>query len=165
MTVFIRQLVCGGWILFFALPLQAKQTQLFVDPDFSGAGTGAASAPWRALDPSAWLKINTELASGDVTVFFSARAADADVYQTTTAQLQLRRTDTSSNRLTLDGMSRYNANDATPVWFDYTGTSRFTINYGGWDAITGTTNSPYLASYITLRGFRAFSKDGKPINI
>src|SRR5262249_30841726 len=45
----------------------------YVDPDFTGTPNGTGAAPWRYLDASAWSTINTELATGDVTVFFSAR--------------------------------------------------------------------------------------------
>ena len=146
-------------------PPPPAATVFYVDPDFAGTSNGSSSAPWRSLDTGAWAVLNANLALGNVTVYFSARQASSDTHQLTTTQIQLWRTDGSANRLTLDGMSQYNANDANPTWSAYSGSSRFTVNYNGWDAITGTTNAPYLASNITIRGFRAFSTEGKPLNL
>ena len=55
------------------------------------------------------------LISGDVTVYLSARNAGSDTNQASPVELNLRRTNTSSNLLILDGISQYNTNDSTPA--------------------------------------------------
>jgi len=139
-------------------------TSYYVDPDFGGSATGAAATPWTSLTAGAGTTINPALASDDVTVFFSARAAGSDIHETTTTQIQLKRTDTGTKRLTLDGMSQYNTDDATPSWSAYAGPSRFEVSYTGEDALAGHAGAPTLQSYTTVRGFRLFSTSGKPLN-
>jgi hypothetical protein len=136
----------------------AAATSFYVDPDWVGAQTGAAASPWISVTAAAWTVINTELANNDVTVYFSARAASADVDQTTTIPVFVSRTDTSSHRLTLDGNSQYNQNDGAPSWASYTGASRFQI----------TANNPFMTAYaensnITVRGFRVIATQGQII--
>ena len=141
-------------------------TVSYVDPDWTGDQTGAAATPWTSLTASAWTTINTALATDDVTIYFSARNASIDKDETTTTQLQLKRTDTGTHRLTLDGMSQYNTNDANPSWAMYSGSSRFqhNISVTGADALVGYLVAPTLQSYITVRGFRFFAADGKAVN-
>src|SRR5262249_22506364 len=65
------------------------------------------------------------------------------------------RIDGSTNRLILDGMSKYNANDASPTWMDYSGSSRFKITVPGAAIDTDNEHSPYPhRDYVTIRGFR-----------
>jgi hypothetical protein len=149
---------------YVAALLPAAAIECYVDPDFAGTSTGTAKAPWRELDSAAWSAINRQLVQADVTIYFSARDAKSDTDQLTNRQIQLRRTDNSSHRLTLDGMTKYNSDDVKPLWLSYSGTSRFNIHFVGDDAITATTSAPRLSSNVTIRGFRAFSTDGKPIN-
>src|SRR6266850_3144262 len=133
----------------------------YVDPNWGGSVNGSASSPWRSLDSSAWGTINAALASDSVTVYFSARGASSDTDQTTTTQLEIRRTNTSSRRLTLDGMSQYNTSDASPSWAPYSGNSRFKI-VGGGSAITSANFGTGTASprnFITVRGFKASGTD------
>src|SRR5882724_10369176 len=124
-----------------ALVHQASALTLFyVDPSYTGATrTGSPTKPWQSLSdgvsPSPWSAINTALNTDAVTVYFAARLAGSDADKTTGTQISLDRTNLSTNRLTLDGMSKYNTTSGTTNgnWVDYlpAGTSRFrvTANY------------------------------------
>jgi len=157
----------GSWDLFARVaciltitlgsPLAAvAATSFYVDPDWTGAATGAASSPWQSLGSAAWTTINNALSSGPVTVYFSAREAGADTNETTTAALNVYRTDTTSNRLTLDGNSKYNTNDGAPLWAAYSGTSHFQIT-AAYPVSTGTGER----SNTTARGFRLIATNGQ----
>src|SRR4029079_5228538 len=78
--------------------------------------------------------------------------------ETATWELYLYRYSTSSYRLTLDGMSRYNANDVTPSWAAYSGSSRFQI-MSGYPISTYDVAAPQ--NYVTIRGFRVVSVGGQ----
>jgi hypothetical protein len=140
----------------------SSQTAFYVDPTYTGGNNdGSAAYPWTDLGTSStdtqWTAINNALATTPVIVYFSARQAGSDVPEETTNAVRVFRTDTSTNRLTLDGMSQYNANDVTPSWMNYTGSSKMRIRIGdgsislGWGFSPGT--SLYTQHYITLRGF------------
>jgi hypothetical protein len=94
-------------------------TTYYVDALFTG-GTrnGSASNPWLSLsDSGAWSAINTALASGAVTVYFSACNPGCTAPETSNSQISLAgRTNTSTNMLTLDGISKYNTNSSAPSW-------------------------------------------------
>src|ERR1700734_111178 len=96
-------------ILALSLPALAQST-FYVDPAFTGgSNNGSAAHPWTSLS-SGWSTINTSLASGAVTVYFSAT-------QSQNVQISLAsRTNTSTNVLTLDGASFKNTNETTPSW-------------------------------------------------
>src|SRR5262249_3191327 len=104
-------------------------------------------------------------------IYFSARTATSDTSEQfvppTGARLFVNRgcrsgtlnctsgaDTTGAHRLTLDGMSLYNTNDATPHWVTYTGTHKFKIDCVntcgsmsiGWD-------DDNQRDYVTLRGF------------
>jgi hypothetical protein len=91
-------------------------TNFYVDPDWTGAKSGTQSRPFAILDESVWRRINAALASGDVTVYFSALKADGVTQQSRAWFVQCRRTDYSAHRLTLDGYSKYNSNETAPNW-------------------------------------------------
>ena len=141
-------------IILFSLPAQAM-TDFYVDPDWSGAQTGASDAPWTWPQ---WNTINSILQNDDVTVFFSAREAGSDTNETSTTRLEILRTDTSSNRLTLDGMSKYNTSDSNPSWSNYNGSSKFQIT----SEYTIHTGTGAKRSYVTVRGFRAINTGNAP---
>src|SRR6266850_1849817 len=113
----------------------SSQTAFYVDPTYTGTlQTGSAETPWTTLveDNNAswrqqWTTINDALATAPVIIYFSARTAESDIAEQLTGSVRLSRTDKSSNRLTLDGMSKYNTDDVTPSWVDYTGTSKMRI--------------------------------------
>src|SRR5262245_60607821 len=104
----------------------ATMTEFYVDPDFAGpVQDGSAANPWTRLDGyptgAVWTAINNALATGDVTVYFSARAAASETNQISYVAVDLARTNKSAFRLTVDGMSRYNTNDENPSWLVYNG--------------------------------------------
>lgn len=145
-----------------SVPLQAA-VEFYVDPDWAGTASGNASAPWVKLDGPAWSTINAELDNGPVTVYFSARQALADSNQTTVDRLNIRRTSTSQHRLVLDGMSRYNANDASPDWRSYSGRSRYEIR--STRPLTTDNSNGGRRYRFTVRGFRTLSEGGQSVFI
>ena len=175
---FVLRVVLVGLLVWFGSSRQALAVTCthYVDPDWGGTASGTASQPWTSLTSSAWTTINTALASGAVYVCFSARAAGSDINQTTTTELLVLRTDTSTNLLTLDGMSQYNTNDGAPSWTDYpartqtvtlsTGTvvtgrfyngSRFTITAS---IPISTDTGQVVRSYVTIKGFHGIATGG-----
>jgi hypothetical protein len=149
-------------LFIFGTPLRSfAQTAYYVDPDYTG-GTrnGSASNPWQSLSDTVtntpWTVINAALASGPVTVYFSARKAASDTNQTSGVQISVLRTDTSTNVLTLNGNSQYNTNANTPSWAPYSGNSKFNVNTGNQNpAITSSNDlSPHPPrNYVTVHGF------------
>jgi hypothetical protein len=92
-------------------------TDFYFDPDWAGTQSGTASQPWADLNISSrWATINSALASGDVTIYFSALKADGVTQQSKQMFIQIRRYDNSSHRLTVDGYTKYNSNETTPAW-------------------------------------------------
>ena len=91
-------------------------TNFYVDPDWTGMKSGTQAHPFATLNKSAWQRINTALANGDVTIYFSALKADGVTQQSKAWFVQCRRTDYTAHRLTLDGYSFYNSNETTPNW-------------------------------------------------
>ncbi len=136
--------------------------EFYVDPTCTGTGTGdgSAAAPWRTLVEDGnpgfadqWAAINRALHDGDVTVFFTARQAGRDEAEELVGSVRVERTDTSDHRLTLDGMSAWNTNDAAPVWKPYGGSRRMRIRVTrgccfsiGWD-------DDRSRDHVTMRGF------------
>jgi K319L-like, PKD domain len=147
-----------------------SQTAFYVDPTYTGGlNDGSAAHPWTSLAASSssaqWAAINAALAYNNVIVYFSARAASADVSDVEHKGVDLWRTDTSTHRLTLDGMSKYNTNDATPSWTTQTGTSRFSIDITSGSISIGvqTSNSNYPMHNTTIRGFELSGASGRAL--
>src|SRR2546425_13348769 len=84
-------------------------TNFYVDPDWTGVQVGTASQPWSTLNATTWSSINAALASDDVTIYFSALKADGVTQQSQQLFVQIRRTQPSSYRLTVDGYTFYNS--------------------------------------------------------
>jgi hypothetical protein len=153
-AVVLALLIFGASLSCFA------QTSYYVDPDYTG-GTrdGTAPKPWLSLSDTItntpWAVINTALASGPVTVYFSARKAGSDTNQTSSVPIEINRTDTSTNRLTLDGSSQYNTNVSAPSWRNYSGSSKFHINASGPDPAIDSNNigTSIQRNYLTIHGF------------
>ena len=156
----------------------ASQIAFYVDPTYTGSTqNGSVSAPWKSLLDSdsdyttKWNTIKSALATNDVIIYFSARTAGSDTSEqflmpngarlfidrgcrAGTANCTSGADTTGSHRLTLDGMSKYNTNDAAPNWVDYTGTKKFKVNCAktcgsmsiGWD-------DDNQRDYVTIRGF------------
>jgi hypothetical protein len=157
-----------------------SQTSFYVDPGFAGSPrNGSASAPWQSLnDGNPWATINASLASGPVTVYFSAQSGGQPV--SSNATITINRTDTGSNVLTLDGISKYNTNESSPnwavssspvpckpaagagpncVWYK---APKFTIT--GTLPITSNASSTNCYSNITVQGFKLNRTEGQIFN-
>jgi hypothetical protein len=141
----------------------SSQTAFYVDPTFTGVGNGTAQAPWKTFadgnpDQAAqWGAINKALATRPVIIYFSARQAGSDTPEEIVGAVHVLRTDRSSNRLTLDGMSKYNTNDTAPSWRDYTGPSKMRIRQTGGCCLSigwyyPPDGDPKM-HYVTIRGF------------
>lgn len=129
----------------------AADSTYYVDGDWTGAESGTQSEPWQTIN---WSTVNTSLASGNVTIYLSAREAGSDTddsYDNGDADPDVidfdNRTDTSANRLTVSGNEKWNSNDSTPSWSDYTGNSKCRVQK--LDAQNGTLTR---RSNITMRG-------------
>jgi hypothetical protein len=95
----------------------AAANSFYVDPDYSGGSSdGSAARPWTQLTSTSWQAINSSLSAGDVAVYFSALKAGGTQRQSKVSFLEVRRTNPSANRLTIDGYSYYNSNTGTPSW-------------------------------------------------
>jgi hypothetical protein len=160
----------------------SSQTAFYVDTDYTGLITdGSAARPW--TDPSQvdWRgSILTALATNDVIVYFSARHAGSDSPESSSTTVWVNRpghcgypntpspcdSTTGTHRLTVDGMSLYNADTThvAPNWVPNSGTSKFKIvppptNGGialGWD-------DDVKRDYITLRGFEVTGTCGRVV--
>lgn len=147
----------------------SSQRAFYVDPDYAGQGDGTASRPWRVLISSPngpeWSAINRALAQGPVIVYFSAREAGVDAPEETTDEVNVLRTDTTTNRLTLDGMSQYNADDAQPSWREYAGPCKMRIRIlkGALSIGCHGTEPEYPMHYVTVRGFEATGGSGRVV--
>ena len=150
-----------------AFASQGQAADFYVDPDYAG-GTrnGTTANPWQSLADTAtnnpWSAINGALASGAVTVYFSAREAESDTNEISYVGIAISRTDSSSNRLILDGMSRYNTSDSNPGWAAYGGSSKFEVqaDYPINSYTIQIDNNYVNQNYITLRGFKAVAGTG-----
>ena len=148
--------------------LSAEITNFYVDPDFIGTTQGTADNPWTTLGngkSAQWAAVNAALASGDVNVYFSAREALSDIPDEITKQILIYRSDTSSHRLTLDGMSIYNTNDTVPQWVDYSGTSKMRIKITGQSLSIGTElgSGTGPMNYTTIHGFEVTGSTGRVV--
>ena len=101
-------------------------TLYYLDPDWGGTQSGTQAQPFASFSAGNWTTINTALASGDVTVYLSARDAGSDVDDQLAANISIdgNKTANPTGTLTLDGVSFYNTNDGTPSWAAYSGTSK-----------------------------------------
>lgn len=145
----------------------STQRAFYVDPDCPAGGDGSASRPWRSLlsvpTGPEWTAVNQALAQGPVIIYFSAREAQQDVPEETTSEVNVLRTDRGTHRLTLDGMSRYNADDAHPSWRDYGGACKFRIKIlrGALSIGCHSTMPEYPMHYVTVRGFETTGASGR----
>ena len=147
------------------------QTAFYVDPTYTGANSdGSAARPWRSLagdyaNSAQWNAINSALASNNVIVYFSARLAGADLSEIENKSVNIFRTDRSTNRLTLDGISMFNANDGVPSWQPNLGSTRFhiAITSGPMSIGVQTSNSSYPMHHTTVRGFELSGASGRAL--
>src|SRR5256714_1834730 len=153
--------LCLSW-LAVSLGLRAATT-FYLDSDWTGTPNGTASQPWKSLSLDAWSQINSALATGDVTVYFSAREASSDtddLYDIDGDRVQdiidlNFRTNAGNSVLTLDGNSMYNTSDTTPQWRAYSGHSRSQVLY-----VTAQNSFHHKISNITLHGLHVATTDG-----
>jgi parallel beta-helix repeat protein len=159
---------------------ESSQTAFYVDPTYTGSTqTGAAATPWKSFldqdsdDIVKWNTINAALASNDVIIYFSARQARSDTSEqlapTHGSRVFVNRRcaggsstcpgpgdTTRPHRLTIDGMSLYNTDDARPNWVPYGGANRFKINCVGSNSCGSQAccwDDDKKRDYITIRGF------------
>jgi hypothetical protein len=132
----IFNLIIKVWLVIIVCLLIAiwseAATTFYVDPDYTGSTkNGAASPPWNSLGSwgsSQWNAINSALASGNVTVYFSCKHYSNAANETTTTALNICRTaGTGTYRLTLDGNAMY-YNDSSQT--------SDTLLGSAWDKIT-----------------------------
>jgi hypothetical protein len=137
----------------------SSQTVFYVDPTYTGIGRGTARAPWKSFEDNnprqtvQWSLINRALATNDVIIYFSARQAGADTAEQISGPIRVHRTDTSTHRLTLDGMSQYNTDDASPSWADYAGPHRMRLKMTSGCCFSIGWDDDVPQDYITIRGF------------
>jgi hypothetical protein len=133
-------------------------TLFYVDPDYAGDDAdGSAQHPWSAFGDGPWAAIDEALAANDVVVYFSAREAAEDTDEVFQGTVGIYRTSGSTYRVTLDGMSRYNTDDAAPSWSDYAGTSRLRVMA---DYAINSADETTPRDYVTIRGFKAVAGVG-----
>src|SRR5712692_4675992 len=152
-----------GFLLLAASAGVHAAATFYVDSNWTGAQSGSATQPWTYLSSSAWTSINNALASGGVTVYFSARQASSDtddIYDTNGDGIQdgidlSKRSDTGGNVLTLDGNSKYNTSAMSPNWVSYSGKSKCRFGY-----LTAQNASHVKYSNITIHGLHVATVDG-----
>jgi hypothetical protein len=161
-----RRMTRVGLIIFASVGFFGAveaSTSFYVDPDWTGVKSGTQSRPFAILDRSAWHRINAALASGDVTIYFSAREAASDApayYHTVGNHVQLeidltKKSTGTSYHLTLDGKSFYNTNHASPAWSANTGNNMCIVR----DFVS--QNASHIKySDITIHGFNITCNTG-----
>lgn len=147
--------------ILFPLPSFAM-TYFYVDSDCSESGaTGQSGNPWQYMG-QAWSTVNAALASDDVTIYFSAREAGSDTsdkyYRYSDPEnprgIDLEnRTDTSNHTLIFDGRTKYNTNDSSPSWLDYSGSSMAIVNN-----FNSQNSSHAKISRVTIDGFNIYQE-------
>lgn len=147
----------------------------YLDPDVaSGTHVGTQANPWQTVN---WTSINTLLATGNVTVYFSAANAAHNANQAYSTGINIARTNTGTNVITFDGISKYNTNDTTPSWATNSapqlcveGTTSCTWGTDFKAAITA--GAPFGSNatvtncmgYIAILGFKLVATSSQPIN-
>jgi hypothetical protein len=163
-------------IVFAVLCVKASvaQTSFYIDPAFTGGTrTGSQSQPWHSLsDSGAWSAINSALAGGNVTVFFSATGSSTNAVGLGS------RTDSSTHVLTLDGISQKNTNSNTPSWvanvtpqpckFDAPGCEwasapKFTVT--ATTPFAGTDSAGNCNGFFTIQGFTIHNTEGQTADL
>src|SRR5208282_5182604 len=170
------------------IKIGVAQTTFYVDPAFSGTRNGSASNPWQSLsdnvNPTPWNAINSALANGPVTVYLTACNTNCTANTVTTSPISITRTDTGTNQLTLDGISKYNTSESSPSWttnvipapctgFRCAASAPFATAHKYQVGVLGTgisypiqTNSSFsdCYGYITLQGLQIIRSEGQIIN-
>jgi hypothetical protein len=140
------------------------QKSFFVDPSAEHVGDGSSLLPWRDFadgnpdNAMQWAAINDALRFYDVIIYFSARHADTDTAEEMTnlyddAVVRVKRTDTSTHRLTLDGHALYNTNVFSGAWTYNMGLNSMRLVMTGGCCISIGWDNDASYDYVTLRGF------------
>lgn len=128
-----------------------EPASFYVQPDALTNGDGSAARPWRRLTDTAWKQIDRALSADDVAVFFCARGS-------TGRDVPIARTDDSPHRLTLDGMSRYKADEEAATWKENRTAHRHRIT-ARYPIGTGRTKR----NRVTVRGFHLVATCGQGV--
>lgn len=142
----------------------ADTTYYFDHLHTAGSPAGTAANPWTSWGATQNSAVSSALASGNVTVYFTALKADGVTQESYTNSIALERSDTGANRLTLDGASFYNTSKSSPSWsanptdisLAHTNSKVFRVYNGasnlgiGHDVPTATNRKQ---DNITVRGF------------
>jgi len=115
------------------------------------------------LGSTEWAAINNALTTRDVIVYFSARVASSDTDQVYGApsEIDINNKTTNSFRLTLDGHSKYNANDSAPSWQNYSGTAKAKVRN-----FLSQNGSRTKLNKVTIDGFRiSMTAGGSAVSI
>jgi len=192
----VTNLARMSWTVFFLMlcvGTSAAQTatSFYVDPNYvGGLRNGSSTNPWQSLSDGGASKnitttINTALGSGPVTVYFSACNTTCTANTVATTQVNITRTDTGTNVLTLDGISQYNTNESSPSWspnvtpapctgFRCAATAPFATAHKFQVGATGkgvtipiASNATSLAciGFITVQGFDFVRGEGQIANL
>ncbi|OGS20208.1 MAG: hypothetical protein A3J83_08740 [Elusimicrobia bacterium RIFOXYA2_FULL_40_6] len=136
-------------VILFLSARFIQAIEYYVDPAYNGSiKDGSAAHPWKTLGSGQWTIINNNLLTQSVTVYFSACAAGSDTHEDYGTYLQIYRTANTSYRLVLDGISKYNTDDANPSWAVNTSGKRLFV-HGDF----GVFASSPKKNYVTIRGF------------
>jgi len=130
-------------------------TTYYLDPDWTGTQNGTQAQPWNGVSVH-WSAINTALASGDVTVYLSARDASTDTDDVLSENIQIsNKTANPTGTLIIVGNRFYNTSDATPNWVAYTGASKGRVT-----GIIAQNGSHTKYSKVTIDGVHVVQTTG-----
>lgn len=134
-------------LIFLAASTGFAATTYYVDPTYTNTGSdavGSAADPWTAI-AGHWSTINTALASGDVTIYISARIVGSDTAEDLAESIDLtQKTANPTGTLTINGNAFYNTNDGH--------------NSGSWTAYTGALRAKTKAALSQNAGHIKYSK-------
>jgi hypothetical protein len=143
-------------MILTCLPRIAEaQTTYYLDPDWTGTKSGTQSQPFASINAQ-WSTINTALASGNVTIYLSARDAGSDTDDVLAESVDLTsKTANPTGTLILIGNQFYNTNDSTPSWSAYSGTSKSRVQ-----SIDSQNAGHTKYSKVTIDGMHILQNSG-----
>jgi hypothetical protein len=131
-------------------------TNYYLDPDWAGTQSGTQAQPFASFTSGAWSTINAALATDDVTVYLSARAAGSDTEDVLNATINITaKTANPAGMLTINGRGFYNTNDSSPSWSAYSGSSKARIN-----AVDSQNDSHVKYNKVIIDGVHIFQNSG-----
>jgi len=139
-------------LLLLTLPTPAfGLTAFYLDPAVAAGGAGTQASPWKGITGN-WPTVNAALATGDVTVYCSARQASSDTNSQWAEAVDLTPKANSSFRLTFDGRSFWHQSGSS--WPAQTGNGRCQVQ--GFSAVGDSAKH----SNVTIDGFFAVQAGG-----